>query len=148
MVKTTFGLLFTCIILLVGSATAQGYEPTGRSDCGYSDEYFEFTCERDIGFQCVDTYYVSFYQPRGPVFFEERRSRCCGIVQYESYWAPMGQCGWPYGKLSDTQMRDALASIAGSEDILLPNCEGVFLPAATVLRQGHDATQRASSKEA
>lgn len=64
-------------------------------------------------------------------YFVNTTTSCCGIQGY-SYLTDSGTtCEW--AKFKDPKMRQDLIELAKTENILIPDCRGAYVPAGSVL---------------
>lgn len=116
------------VIALSGTLSAQ------NNICSPEIEVYFDQCGNQFG--CSDVFPQTFWTPclrfGGPCYsFVSTSTNCCGIYQIYYDYSPWG-CFWT--KLQDAKFESKLAQLNQTEEILVPSCNGAYIPFQTAVK--------------
>lgn len=118
-------LIFSLLVVTSGAAQ----QPTGNYYCaGNQNEVFFNTCSGPNG--CSDVYPITLASGDRGTLYQERAYNCCGLEG--TYLAAYSSCGG-FAETKNPAIRQGLIQLAKEVDLLLPDCNGVYMPAKIAL---------------
>ena len=108
---------------------ASGQQPTGNYYCaGNQNDIFFNVCNGPNG--CSDVFPTTLASGARDTLYQERAFNCCGFEG--TYLAAYSSCG-AFAELKDPAIRQRFFQLAEEVDLLLPDCNGIYIPAKTAL---------------